>query len=123
MDFKFGIEYWEHSNGFSPVAEFFKELPAEHKKRIGDREDFCEGLSFLELLRTPYFRKAQGAKDTLWELRYPASHGMNYRAICLLWQQRVVVLVMFKGSGSGGKIRHYFQQAIERAEDWKRRYP
>ena len=75
------------------------------------------------LLRTPYFRKAQGAKDTLWELQYPASHGMNYRAICLLWQQRVVVLVMFKGSGSGGKIRHYFQQAIERAEDWKRRYP
>ncbi len=123
MDFRVEIEYWEDVDGISPIVQFIRERPLEHQVRIKKRNDHFRNLTFQQLRNTPFFELATGAKHPLWELKYLASKGMNYRALCIIHKNILVVLVVFKGSGSGGRLQKYFPQAIQRAEEWKQRHP
>lgn len=122
MDFQVDIEYWEDSRGFSAVTKFILEqIPTEDQARIAKKNNHFRSLTFQQLCKTPFFEPVKGAKYPLWELKYLASKSMNYRALCILHKSILVILLIFKGSGSEGKLQKHFPQAIQRAEDWKRR--
>lgn len=123
MDFHVEIEYWESSAGECPIENFILSLPADHQNRIIKKNDFFEKLTLQQLMKTTCFEKAKGASQALWELKYPGSKGMNYRMLCIIHKQSVVGLDLFQGSGSGGKLRKHFDQAIQRADDWRKRNP
>jgi hypothetical protein len=123
MQFQVEIEYWEGVNGICPIADQIEGLPNQHQVWIIKRDVFFESLTFEQLKKSGYFPKAQGTKYPLGELRYVGSKGYNYRMLCIIWKDQLVGLVLFQGSGSGGQLRKHIKQAIELAEDWKKRHP
>jgi hypothetical protein len=123
MDFNVDIEYWESSAGECPIENFILNLPANHQTWIAKKDIFFEKMTVRQLMKTMSFEKAKGTRETLWELKYAGSKGMNYRMLCIIHKQSIIGLELFKGSGSGGMLRKYFEQAIHRAQDWKIRNP
>ena len=125
MDFKAEIEYWEDKNGHSPITDFLlKEVPANHLAWIKKRDhDFLEKLTVRELFSTPYLDWAEGVDYPLIEVRYLGKGEKNYRALAFVWNQDLIYLDFFKGSGSDGRLAKHFLKSITRAEDWKQRYP
>ncbi|MFY9462615.1 MAG: hypothetical protein WAP52_00305 [Candidatus Sungiibacteriota bacterium] len=52
----------------------------------------------------------------LWELKFYSDPP--YRAICIVIGSRIIVLVMFQGSGSHGKVRKWVPKALVKAGEW-----
>ncbi len=123
MDFQVEIEYWEDARGISPVADFIGDLPAKHQAWIAKRDEFFESMTMRQLMQTQFFEKAKGQSSPLWELKYSGSGGKNYRMLCIICKHSLIGLVIFQGSGSGGKLNKFSQKAIERGADWRRRNP
>ena len=80
-------------------------------------------MTLQEFVRTSYIEKVKGIKYQLWEVKYSGLGGKNYRMICFVWKKSLVGLLIFQGSGSGGKLSKFFKKAITLAEDWKFRNP
>ena len=55
MDFNVEIEYWEDNQGVSPVVNFIKNLPAEHQAWIVKKNEFFEGITMSDLMRSQFF--------------------------------------------------------------------
>lgn len=119
MDFQTDIEYWAGSDGVSPVSQLIRSLPISHQRWINKRDEFFEKLTIQQLLLSKHIVHIRDVDYPLKEIRYAGSGGMNYRALCFLWKRKIVMLVMFQGSGGDGNIKKYFKTAIERAESWK----
>jgi hypothetical protein len=120
MDFLTEIEYWQNPQGNCPIEQFILKLPAKHQAWIAKKDVFFESMSVRELMRSSYFEKVSDTE--LWELKYSGSGGYNYRMLCIIWHRGIVALVMFQGSGSGGKLNKYITRAQANAEDWKNRH-
>jgi hypothetical protein len=116
------IELWEE-NGFSPLEKFIEELPAKDQAWIMRRMEFLSRLDHSGLMRSKYFERLRGEKEMLYEMKFAGSGSLNYRMICFIWQQKVVGLVMFKGSGSGGRATKFSATALHRMARWEARHP
>jgi hypothetical protein len=123
MPFQVEIEYWENKDGKCPIEECIAGLPHQHQARIFKKDEFFEGLTLEQLiLKSDYFEKAKGCDD-IWVLRYVGAKGYNYRMTCIIWKKRLVGLVFFEGSGSGGRLARHLAKSMRLAEDWKKRNP
>lgn len=112
------IVHWEDEKGESPVTDFYLTLPSKHQAWIAKRDTYFENYTFPELMATPYLEKIEGTDD-LWELKYLGKGGRCYRMICIFCSQKLIGLVLFKGSGSGGKVTKHIALAESRALSWK----
>ena len=123
MDFPLEIEHWEDVDGTCPIQDFLLSLPQKHQVWIAKKDAFFERMTFGQLLGTQYLQQVRGTKTPLLELRYAGSRAMNYRMLCIVWKRVLVGVVIFQGSGGGGKLNKHLKKALLLANDWKRRNP
>lgn len=105
---KVKIEIWEDKTGFSPYIDTFESIKDERaKKRIRKRNRFFEELEFGQLTRDRDQMekvKVRGFEE-LWELKYLITPP--FRAICFIWNEKLVLLMLMSGSGSGGHLTRF----------------
>lgn len=105
---KVKIEIWEGKDGFSPYIESFESIKDKQtRKRITKRNRFFEELEFGQLIRDgDQMQKAKiDGLEELWELKYLITPP--FRAICFMWDNKLVLLMLMAGSGSEGKLNRF----------------
>ncbi|OGI94399.1 hypothetical protein A3A03_03850 [Candidatus Nomurabacteria bacterium RIFCSPLOWO2_01_FULL_40_18] len=121
---KVKIEIWGDNTGFSPYIDTFKSIKDERTKdRIIKRNRFFEKLEFGQLTRSRDQMekvKVRGLKE-LWELKYLITPP--FRAVCFIWNDKLVLLMLMAGSGSDGFLTRFVNNkasTIRRMiESWK----
>lgn len=121
---KVEIEIWEDKTGFSPYTDTFKSIKNERTKdRIIKRNRFFEKLEFGQLTRSRDQMekvKVKGFED-LWELKYLITPP--FRAICFIWGNKLVLLMLMAGSGSDGLLTRFVNRKASTIsymiESWK----
>lgn len=105
---KVQIEIWENEDGFSPYTDFFKSIRDERTKdRIIKKNRFFEKLEFGQLTRSRDQIEKVKVKgfEELWELKYLISPP--FRAVCFIWNNKLVLLMLMAGSGSNGLLTRF----------------
>lgn len=125
MDFLVEIELWEDLSGVSPVGEFLKDISDTHVKSwVVKKTDHFRKYTLRQFLNTSHIVPIEGVsyRERLYELRYASSGPRNFRATCIIWNRTLIVLEMFQGSGSNGKVLKYVPISIQRADSWIERH-
>jgi len=92
----------------------------DQSKFIKKNEDF-QKFTLPQLLRANHVRSIKGRVNKgFFEIRYLFT-SPPYRAISIIHKNLLVILVLFKGSGSGGKLEKHIKKAKTRADYWKLR--
>lgn len=109
------ILLYENTKGESDILSgmSFKEKSRFIKKT----EDF-QKLPFLKFRSS---KDVEFISDNFYELKYRFTHP-PYRGIAIIYKDCLVILLVFKGSGSNGKLNKNMPRAINRANDWKSRF-
>lgn len=117
------IVIWASDSNDQPVKNFIVQLPPKTKSRIFKRADHYAEMTVDQLLANrEILEKVHGSTYPLYELKFRISPPI--RAISIIWKNKVVVLKMFKGSGSNGRLgKEVTRQVIEMADNWKLRFP
>jgi len=121
---KVRIEIWESKDGFSPYTDSFKSIRDERTKdRIIKKNRFFEKLEFGQLTRSRdqiEKVKIRGFEE-LWELKYLISPP--FRALCFIWNDKLVLLMLMAGSGSDGLLTRFVNNKAstihQMIESWK----
>lgn len=116
------IEAFEDEDGNSPIGDFLIKLPVKESSRIIKKKEYLEKYTIPKLKNKKQFlEKIEGADTELWELKFPISPP--YRSVCIVRGNKIVMLEMFKGSGSNGRVLKYaVEVSCERAIDWDNRF-
>lgn len=94
-------------------------LPAKDFKYIIDKRAYFHRHSISQLKISRHLENIRGATE-LWELKF--HWRTEYRAVCIIRENKIVMLDMFKGSGSAGRgVTKYIPKCLQRAEDWNKR--
>ncbi|KKS37970.1 MAG: hypothetical protein A3G49_01285 [Candidatus Sungbacteria bacterium RIFCSPLOWO2_12_FULL_41_11] len=120
-DEKLLIEPYEDEQGNSPFGDFLLTLPDKDidfiaKKLINFQEYRISQLKN----RSDFLDVIEGTDIELFELKFKRSP--QYRAVCIVRGNKIIILEMFKGSGSNGRVLKYIGKARERADDWDKRF-
>ena len=109
------INFWE-SEESSPISDFLLGLIEKDKVQIKKKMDLFVQKSVQELCRLEDLKKIRGtANPALYELKFRLHNP--YRAICLrTGENGLLILEMFKGSGSGGEVERHLPLARKRFE-------
>lgn len=114
------IELWDDGKGNSPIEGFLAKLPAKSFNYIVKKREYFEKYTVQKLKNNRQFLEdIQGTDPKLWELKFPSSPP--YRAVCIVRENKIIILVMFKGSGSNSEVLKHTSKAFERAVEWDRR--
>lgn len=121
---KVKIEIWESEEGFSPYINSFKAIKDERTKdRIIKRNRFFEKLEFGQLTRGHdqiEKVKIRGFEELL-ELKYLITPP--FRALCFIWDNKLVLLMLMAGSGSDGHLTRFVNNKAstihQMIESWK----
>ncbi len=121
---KVKIEIWEDKTGFSPYIDTFESIKDDRAKdRIVKRNRFFEKLEFDQLTRNRDQMekvKVRGFEE-LWELKYLITPP--FRAVCFIWDGKLVLLMLMAGSGSRGHLTRFVNNKAltirQMVESWK----
>lgn len=115
MEEKACIEAW---NG--PVMEgVFLKLPARVRAPITNKIKYYQNYTVSQLKNNrKYLEKIEGVNYgfVLWELKFPSDPP--YRCICVIKEHSIIMLEMFQGSGSDGKVTKRVPRAVKKANEW-----
>jgi len=121
---KVKIEIWENEDGFSPYLNSFKAIKDERAKdRIIKRNRFFEKLEFGQLTgsRDQIEKVKIRGLEELWELKYLITPP--FRAVCFIWDNKLVLLMLMAGSGSDGRLTRFVNSKTstihQMIESWK----
>ncbi len=115
------IEPWDDGEGNSPIEDFLAELPAKSFRYIVRKREYYEKRTVQQLKNNRLFLEdIKGTDSKLWELKFRSSP--QYRAVCIIRGNSIIMLVMFKGSGSEGEVMRHVPKALERSIAWDERY-
>jgi len=121
---KIEIEIWENKDGFSPYTNSFEAIKDERtRERIIKRNRFFEKLEFGQLTRSRDQMEKVKMKgfEELWELKYLITPP--YRALCFIWKNKLVLLMLMVGSGSDGSLTRFINNKAftihQMIENWK----
>ena len=107
---KVKIEIWQNQEGFCHYLDSFNAIKSERTKdRISKRNRFFEQLEFRQLMRDRSLMekvKVRGLEDLL-ELKYLITPP--FRSICIIWKEKLVLLMLMSGSGSDGRLTRFVQ--------------
>ena|SRR3989344_2396508 len=107
------IELYTDKNGNMDLLD---DMPIkDQRKFVQKNEDFTK-RTLQQFLRSKDINPIVGFKN-YYEIKYWFS-SPPYRGISIIRKQLVVILSVFKGSGSGGALKKYISKAINRAQDW-----
>lgn len=120
MNFPIKIAFWEAKDDHSPITEFLDSIAVRDAVWISKKNSYFERKNYKQLEYSKHWGKIVNIDYELYELKYHSSPP--YRAICIPWKEKIVILVLFKGSGSNGNVNRYLPTAVERAKDWKERF-
>lgn len=115
MDEKSCIEVWDDSE------ELVSRLPFRVRVPILKKMQYYRNYTVNQLKnKSKYLEKIEAVNShiVLWELKFPSDPP--YRFVCLIKEHRIIVLEIFQGSGSDGKVRKRVPQALKKAEAWYR---
>lgn len=113
MDEKSYIETWDSSE------ELVSKLPFRVRVPILKKMQFYQNYTVNQLKNNrKYLEKIEGVNSdiVLWELKFYSDPP--YRCICVIKEHRIIVLEMFQGSGSDGKVMKWVPRAVKKAEKW-----
>lgn len=100
-------------NGFSPVHEFLSDKKIQERDRVNilKKIEYFNQLTLEELRKTKDFVKIKSSGvPALFELKFKLM--IPFRAVCGLHKDEIVIIKIFKGSGSGGGLRRAMQQEV-----------
>ena len=90
----------------------------DRSRFIKKNEDF-EKFTLFQFLKSNHIEPVKENKGS-FEVKYHFS-SPPYRAVAFLCRGILLILLVFKGSGSDGKLKKHIGQAINRLENWKSR--
>ena len=90
----------------------------DRSRFIKKNEDF-EKFTIFQFLKSKHIEPVKKNKG-FFEVKYRFS-SPPYRAVAFLCRGILLVLLVFKGSGSDGKLKKHIGQAVNRFENWKSR--
>lgn len=121
---KISIDLWDDGLDSTPIEDFLSNLqPVSVSYYVAQKLIYYRQHTITQLRNNrQYLEEIRGIDDPqLWELKF-YSHP-HCRAICLVGISKIVILEMFMGSGSGGRVSKFTPKAIERARSWLDRFP
>ena len=109
------LEYWQF-NGSSPISDFLMHVEVNDLKQIKKKDELFSKKTVRELCLSRDLTKIKGTGNPpLYELRYQFKNP--YRAICLrIKENELLIVEIFRGSGSGGEVEKHLPIAIKRAK-------
>lgn len=112
---KLTIEAYEDDEGNSPIEDFLKSLSAKDFSYIVKKRAYFHGYSIPQLKNSRHLENIRSAV-AFWELKFHSP--TPYRTVCIIRGNKVVILDMFKGSGSDGEVIRHIPKCLQRAHDW-----
>ena len=100
-------------------SDLMEEMSARDRVRFIKKNEDFEKFTQFQLLKSKHIEPVKEHKG-FFEVKYRFS-SPPYRAITFIYKSILLILLVFKGSGSDGKLRKHMVQAINRLEDWKSR--
>jgi|SRR3989344_1683581 len=111
------IKLYEDAQGQS---DLLKDMSTRDQARFIKKNEDFEKLSFHQFLKSKLVDRIFN-HNNFYELKYFFSEP-PYRALAFIFKGELIILLVFKGSGSRGKLIRYLPRAINRANDWGQRY-
>lgn len=111
------IEFYEDKRGISDILDG---MPPKDQARFFKKTESFKKLPFYSFVRHDSVEFIPNYKG-FYEIKYKFS-SPPYRAIAFIQNTCLVLLLVFKGSGSGGNLNKHLVRAVNRANDWKNRY-
>lgn len=111
------IELYEDEKGES---DLLLQMSPKDKARFVKKNEDLEKLPFYNFRQSKDVSPIRGL-NCFYELRYRFS-SPPYRAIAFIHKSLLVILLVFKGSGSNGKLEKNLPKAINRSKKWKSRF-
>ncbi len=114
------IEPYKNGSGDFPIKDFLENLPRKDFHYIVKKLSYFQGYSISQLKNSRHLEIVRGHNE-FWELKF--HHISEYRAVCILRKNKIILLEMFKGSGSRGNVTRYIEKCLERVKVWDKNYP
>jgi len=113
------IDFWEYGE-LSPISNFLLSLIEKDQVQITKKNETFAQKSVQQLCMLEDLKKIKGTEHpALYELKYRTKNP--YRAICLrTGENDLLVLEMFKGSGSDGEVERHIPTAKKRLGIWQK---
>lgn len=109
------IELYEDKVGES---DLMGDMSARDRSRFIKKNEDFEKFTLRQFLKSNHIDPVEDNKG-FFEVKYRFSPP--YRAVAFLCKGILLILLVFKGSGSDGKLKKHIGRAINRLEDWKSR--
>ena len=101
------------------LMKFFATLAPRLIAAIDKKRKYYENLTVAQLKNNKdYLDNIKGvtSRIPLWELKFPSDPP--HRAICIIKENKIIILLMFQGSGSNGKVMRWVPYALKNVEKW-----
>lgn len=100
-------------------SDLMEDMTARDKARFVKKNEDFEKFTTFQFLKSKHIDPVQDNKG-FFEVKYRFS-SPPYRAVAFLYEHILLILLIFKGSGSDGKLKKHMGKAIARLESWKLR--
>ena len=110
------IELYEDVRG---RVDLLIDMPVRDRVRFVNKNILFQQFTFRQFLSSKNIVPIQGHRG-YYEIKYFFTHP-PYRAIAIIHKEALLLLIVFKGSGSKGRLERYIKQAVSRASEWNTR--